>query len=625
MQRTSTNFEAQVSNPGTTQHHRQPDGAISAPDGARTQLRQVQTLPALLDARAGSNPSAIGYVHRTGSASTTFTWADIQARVHALQGGFLHLGIGRGDRVAVMLPTTPEWELVHLAILGLGAAIIGLDAHDTSRNLEHILAIARPRIVIAADAAQLDRLDALYPGFSIRVIAAPDAPPGTHALGPLHASLPAPAPAPPLPTDIATVIFTSGSTGEPKGIAYTHAQILLACRVTCDGFPSIGVGDRMVCWLPPSSMFQRVLNLCAILFGAETHFVERPEQIVQRLPEIQPSLFVAVPRFFEKLHAGMLDRIDAQPAPIRVGLRAAWSIEERIAKAHSLGTETPLHLRLLHPFTKRALTPLRRVMGSKLRFLVSGSAPLPIWLIERFGALGWPILEAYGVSENIVPIAFNTLEASRPGSVGRPHPSNEVRIAEDGELLVRGPGVCSRYEPCTQAVSLKMSKDGFLHTGDYARLDEDGYLWLLGRKSEIFKTSTGRRVTPHPVEAEIKRLEYVEHAIVTGEGHPFPVVIVTLAQGKPNGDGAPSAPPPEQIAGNIQTACAPLPSHQRPAAVIVTSTPLSIENGELTANLKLRRKVVELRFADSIEEAYRRIEATPDHGPGSAPIVVIAP
>lgn len=381
----------------------------------------------------------------------------------------------------------------------------------------------------------------------------------------------------------------------------------------------------MVCWLPPSSMFQRVLNLCAILFGAETHFVERPEQIVQRLPEIQPSLFVAVPRFFEKLHAGMLKRIDAQPAPVRVGLRAAWSIEERIAKARSLGTEAPLHLRLLHPFTKRALTPLRRVMGSKLRFLVSGSAPLPIWLIERFGALGWPILEAYGVSEDIVPIAFNTLEASRPGSVGRPHPSNEVRIAEDGELLVRGPGVCSRYEPCTQAVSLKMSKDGFLHTGDYARLDEDGYLWLLGRKSEIFKTSTGRRVTPHPIEAEIKRLEYVEHAIVTGKGHPFPVVVITLAQGKPSGAGAPSAPPPEQIAGDIQTACAPLPGHQRPAAVIVTSTPLSIENGELTANLKLRRKVVELRFTGSIEEAYRRIEATPDHGPDSPPIVVIAP
>ncbi|WP_263462273.1 AMP-dependent synthetase/ligase [Thauera sp. Sel9] len=625
MQRTSTNFEAQVSNPGTTQHHRQPDGAINAPDDVRTQLRQVQTLPALLDARAQSNPSAIGYVHRTGGTTTAFTWADIQARVRALQNGFQHLGIGRGDRVAVMLPTTPEWELVHLAILGLGAAIVGLDAHDTSRNLGHILAIARPRIVITADAAQFDRLDALYTGFAIRIIAAPDAPPGTHALGPLYASPPSSAPVLPLPTDVATVIFTSGSTGEPKGIAYTHAQILLACRATCDCFPSIGVGDRMVCWLPPSSMFQRVLNLCAILFGAETHFVERPEQIVQRLPEIQPSLFVAVPRFFEKLHAGMLDRIDTQPAPIRMGLRAAWAIEERITKARSLGTGTPLHLRLLHPFAKRALSPLRRVMGSKLRFLVSGSAPLPVWLIERFGALGWPILEAYGVSENIVPIAFNTLEASRAGSVGRPHPQNEVRIAEDGELLVRGPGVCSRYEPCTQAVSLNMSNDGFFHTGDYARLDEDGYLWLLGRKSEIFKTSTGRRVTPHPIEAEIKRLEYVEHAVVTGEGHPFPVVIITLMQGKASSTETASAPSPEQIAGDVRTICASLPSHQRPAAVIITSTPFSIENGELTANLKLRRKVVAQHFAESIAEAYRRIEAIPDHGPSSAPIVIIAP
>lgn len=621
MHRTAIDFETPASSLGSTPPHPPPNEAANAPGDA---LRQAQTLPALLAARVGSSPSATAHVHLVDGISTAFTWTDAQARVRALQGGFHRLGIRRGERVAVMLPTSPEWEHVHLAVLGLGAAIVGLDAHDTPRNLRHILAIARPSTIITTDAAQLARLDALYTGFAIRITTAQDTPPDTHRLAALYTTQPASLPPPPLPTDIATIIFTSGSTGEPKGIAYTHAQIVLACRATCDCFPSIGIGDRMVCWLPLSSMFQRILNLCAILFGAETHFVDRPEQIGHRLPEIQPSLFVAVPRFFEKLHAGMLARIGAQPAPIRLGLRAAWAIEERLAKARILGTGAPLLFRLLHPLSSRALAPLKRAMGSRLRFLASGSAPLPVWLIERFAALGWPILEAYGISENIVPIAFNTLEASRAGSVGRPLPHNEIRIAEDGELLVRGPGVCSRYESGAQAAPLELS-DGFLHTGDYARQDEDGYLWLLGRKSEIFKTSTGRRVAPHPTEGAIKRLEYVEHAVVTGEGRPFPIAIITLVQHEAMNIGASPLHPPARIASDIQAACAPLPGHQRPAAVIVASTPLSIETGELTANLKLRRKVVELRFAGSIEEAYRRIEALPKQAPHSPPAVVIAP
>ncbi|PKO57340.1 MAG: long-chain fatty acid--CoA ligase, partial [Betaproteobacteria bacterium HGW-Betaproteobacteria-19] len=412
-------------------------------------------------------------------------------------------------------------------------------------------------------------------------------------------------PSPPGPDDTATIVFTSGSTGLPKGIPYSHRQIILACDAISAHFPSVRGEARLVCWLPLSNLFQRILNLFAMSTGAQTFFVDKPDQIIRLLPEIRPTLFVGVPRFFEKLHAGIVAEIDRQPSPIRRLLHAAWKVGQRVAEARRAGRPPPAWCRALHPLSDRLLARVRALMGPELMFMASGSAPLPQWLMERFHGLGWLVLEAYGVSENVIPIAINTPEAYRFGSVGRPLPGIELRVAEDGELLVRGPGVFAGYLD-GQVPDPVFDNDRFLHTGDYAHIDDDGYLWLLGRKSEVFKTSTGRRITPVPIEAELKKIDYVEHAIIAGRDRPYPVALLTIDPQHPLAGQIGESATLKRIGADAAAACQHFPDYQRPGAIIVSSQPFTILGGELTANLKVRRQPIEYRFAAQIEQSYQK-------------------
>jgi long-chain acyl-CoA synthetase len=250
------------------------------------------------------------------------------------------------------------------------------------------------------------------------------------------------------------------------------------------------------------------------------------------------------------------------------------------------------------------------MMGPDLKFMISGSAPMPVWLLERLHGLGWLVLEAYGISECIVPVANNTLEAYRFGSVGKPLPENEIKLAEDSELLVRGPGVFGGYYGQT-GTDPGFEADGYFHTGDYARLDADGFLTLTGRKSEIFKTSTGRRVAPVPVEACLKRLPYVEHAVVLGRNRPVPVAILAIQGNSQPADSA--AGFLKTVGRDIETACAELPANQRPAGALVTRRSFSIAGGELTSNLKLKRNVIEEQFSAEIGALYDALARTSDH------------
>ncbi|MBR0568473.1 AMP-binding protein [Azoarcus sp. L1K30] len=566
-----------------------------------------QTLPERLSARAQDTPEAVGYLFRDTSGSWQETrWKDVAKTVATLAAAFGELGLKTGDRVAIMLPTSPNWDYCHLAALACGAIAVGLDVHDAPGNLHHVLATTTPRAVIAADIGTLDALSAHCQPPEIRIVAEGEPKPGVLTLSSLLRSGSPPRPAPPLPSpdDTATIVFTSGSTGKPKGIAYSHRQILLACDALATHFTSIRHEARFVCWLPLSNLFQRILNVFALSCGASTFFVDRPEQLMRLLPEIRPTLFVGVPRFFEKLHAGIMAELDRKPLPVRAVANAAWNVGQRIASAQRAGHGASLPDRLLAPVARRILSPLRALMGPDLQFMASGSAPLPLWLMERFHGLGWLVLEAYGVSENVIPIAINTPDAYRFGSVGRPLPGNELVIAEDHELLVRGPGVSLQYAKASPTDS-GHDECGHLHTGDYARIDEDGFVWLEGRKSEVFKTSTGRRVAPSPIEAELKKLSYVEHAIVVGQGRPFPLALLVISPQHPIAGRLGTADAMSQIRQDAVANSARFPDFQRPGVLLVTTHPFSVASGELTANLKLRRPAIEARFAAQIESAYR--------------------
>ncbi|MCK0512498.1 AMP-dependent synthetase/ligase [Aromatoleum buckelii] len=587
----------------------------------------LQTLPERLQARAAASPDQLAYLHQVdGREWQPITWRELARRVDTLAGHFSDLGLQTGDRVAITLPTSPEWEYCQLAALAVGAVVVGIDAHDAPRNVRHILELTKPRLLITSTADMLRTFGELWRIPQITITCEPH-PSAGHArtLGRLLETQSGPrSPAsPPLPEDIATIVFTSGSTGQPKGIAYSHRQIAQACDTILERFPSLRQDSRLACWLPLSNLFQRIINFCALSCGARSYFVDKPDQIVRLLPQIQPTFFLGVPRFFEKLHAGILAELAKQPAPVRGLIHGAWTVGCRIAEARRAGRRPALVWRALHPLATPLLGRVRSVMGHELQFMVSGSAPMPRWLLERFHGLGWLVLEAYGISENVIPVAVNTPQRFRFGSVGQALPGNELRVADDHELLVRGAGVFSGYYGETADVA-PLSADGFLQTGDYARIDDEGYVWLEGRKSEVFKTSTGRRIAPAPIEAALKQLDYVDHAVVVGRDRPYPVAILALDSRHPRAGEIHTAATSAAISADVAAACEGFSDYQRPGAIILSQQAFTVAGGELTANLKLRRKPIEERFRAQIEEAYDRASPRAPTTP-SRPRVINAP
>ena len=577
-------------------------------------MTAADTLTDALLARAARTGAAIAFRwHSPGDGWQSLRWDTFAEDVRNHSAHLIRMGLQPGDRVALMLGNGPQWECLHHAVLACGGVVVGIDAHDSDANLRHLLGMAHPRGVVCDDARQLHRLSALWANSPpIRLVARGDAPAAAKALASLQrARLPTP-PGWPLarPDALATIIFTSGTTGAPKGVAYTHRQICFAARqiLQCVGNPE---GEtRMCCWLPLSNMFQRMNNFCALLQGAESWFVRSPTELMARVTEINPTLLIGVPRFYEKLHDGLQAAVQRKPRWARALVQHAWAIGERHRRAERAGLRPDLATRWLLPLAERwVLRRLRATLGTQCRHLFSGSAALPVWLIERLEGLGWRVLEAYGTSENVLPIAMNTPQACRLGSVGRPLPGHEVTLAHDGEILVRGPGVCGRYfmpEP-GQAQETQIDEAGYLHTGDIGRIDSDGFVWITGRKSEIFKTAAGRRIAPAPLEASLKRLPYVNDAVVCGRNQPFAVAMLSV-----------TAPPPyAQLLADMAAACSAWPEWQRPAGALLIRTPFGVDTGELTSNLKVRRTQLEARHAAALDRLYRSIQ------PGRGAVAVV--
>lgn len=576
-------------------------------------MTATETLTAALLARAALTGEATAFRWQSpGDGWQTLRWDTFADDVRNHSAHLLRMGLQVGDRVVLMLGNTPQWECLHHAVVACGGVVVGIDAHDSDVNLRHLLGMTRPRGLICEDAQQLQRLSTLWAHRPpIQLVSQGDASTATPLASLQRTRLPTPDQWPMAKPDaLATIIFTSGTTGAPKGVAYTHRQICFAARQILQCVESPEGEIRMCCWLPLSNMFQRMNNFCALLRGAESWFVRTPTELMALVTEINPTLLIGVPRFYEKLHGGLQAAVQRKPWWMRALVRQAWAIGERYQRANRAGRRPSRATRLLHPLAERwVLKRLRAALGTRCRYLFSGSAALPVWLVERLEGVGWRVLEAYGTSEDVLPIAMNTPQACRPGSVGRPLPGNEVTLSPDGEILVRGPGVCGHYFMLEPAEARETSIDdaGYLHTGDIGHIDKDGFVWITGRKSEIFKTTTGRRIAPAPLEACLKRLPYVNDAIVCGHNRPFTVAMLSVTE----------PPSHAQVLADMDAACLQWPEWQRPAGALLIRTPFGIGTGELTSNLKVRRKLVEARHAPALDCLYRSIRQDCRGGPGT--------
>ena len=637
------------------------------------------TLPALLALRASQSGDAVAFRVPTAQPATpdstgrggrgmpadaaaerapaaSVGWVEHHRTVSALAAALAERGIGPGARVGILAPTSLRWEAAQMAVLANGAIAIGLDPNYPDADLARLIDSIELDALFVHDAALQRRVA----GSSVPIVVR------MHAVDTSHAALDGitaaiafddllaqgqgrPMPMRARPDDAALMVFSSGTTGHPKPIVYTHRQVLHTVGVLSGAFPMLDAQSRLLCWLPLANLFQRMINFCAIRLGAASYVIDDPRTVMQHLPLAAPHLLIGVPRFFERVHAGIRAQLDASPGPVRALGRQAIDVGVRAARLRLQG-EAPSPLLALRARAADALVlaRLRVAFGGQVRCMLSGSAPMPRWLLEFYEAIGMPVYEAYGVSECIVPVAMNRPGARRLGTVGRPVEGNEVAIAADGEVRVRGPGVFSGYWHAGPQAA-RPDAEGFWATGDLGEFDADGFLRLSGRKADVFKLSTGRWVAPAEVEELLRQIPGVDHVVVLGESRKAAVAVLTLEPGivpAPNdparsdaarsgravGDTAPSDPtsgaaarvdsipadaariqPLRQglaarLSRDAHRAVAALADYQRPAVLVVAGQGFSIEAGELTSNLKVRRRAVAERFAAPLEAAYASLE-----------------
>jgi long-chain acyl-CoA synthetase len=326
--------------------------------------------------------------------------------------------------------------------------------------------------------------------------------------------------------------------------------------------------------------------------------------VMQVVAEVSPDVFIGVPRFYEKLYEGLRARIEAEAPLRRRVVETCWALGRRMSRFKLNQQVPPLALRVAHAAADwLVLRRIRSIMGSRLRVMVTGSAPAPKHLLEEFHALGWLVLEAYGLSENVVPMAMNRMDAFRFGTVGRALAANEIVIAVDGSVKVRGAGLFRGY--LGQEAKPSTSVDGFYTTGDMGHLDKDGYLSLIGRNNELIKTSTGRRVAPAAVEACLSSVSGVDQTVLIGSGRKILVAICTVTEAHL------AAPARIRLVSALRQQVALINEYERPKAIVLVEESLSIESGELTSNLKVRRQEVEARRAALIEALYKWLEKNP--------------
>jgi long-chain acyl-CoA synthetase len=587
----------------------------------KDRLKQdVWTVPAILQARAELSRDATAlWSHETPAGTwSPSRWGEYRDSAARIAAALKHLKLAPGERVGILAPSSQRWDLLQMGVLAAQGVVVGLDPHDLDENLNSIAQRCNLAGLVVQDLSWLGRFgtdirDQLR--FVVHLDSNEDRDQGIayedlirladdQPLQPWHSAQPdAPA----------TIIFTSGTSGAPKGIQYTHRQLCLAVASIIEAFPNIDEGRQVICWLPLSNMFQRIINLAAIVCGAQTYYVEDPRAIMVHIGSIEPYFFIGVPYFYEKLYAGMIEKINQGPAWQQAIIAWALRVGDSYAKLLRNGKPRNILQRFNHRLADYlVLQRLRKVMGGNLHYVISGSAPMPLWLLERFHAMGLLVLEAYGLSENVIPVAVNRQDAYRFGTVGHPLNGCEVRLADDGELLVGGPGVISSYYGEEQAGLL--DSNGYLASGDYATIDADGFITLTGRKSEIIKTATGRRIAPAGIESFLLKVPSVESAAVIGAGRPYLVAVVVvsmealgLIDGK-NTEQSGLMGYCEQVCPEFVRYLAPLPEYKRPAGLVVTARLFSLEGGELTANLKLRRQNVAKRYAGELETLYRRLQ-----------------
>ena len=594
------------------------------------------TLPSQLLKAVDTRPSPRAQLFRRPGPSRqdAFLWepissAEMLRRIAGFSSALVELGVKSGDRVGLFAPNRPEWHIADFAITGAGGVTVPVYFNESTERMAYILNHAETRVVFVAGPAQARRLlecRRLLKTLEHIVVAdgGRDLPPECLRYDALIASAGDSDVAAYrlrasniLPGQLASIIYTSGTTGEPKGVMLTHTNLCSNAADSCAGADFDSSNDLALSFLPLAHVYGRIADYGYLFNGVTVAYVEAVDLVAQALLELHPTIIAAVPRFFEKIYARLMEQGSKNTGIKRKLFFWAMDVAARVAPWRALGKRASPLLKLQWAIANKLVyAKIRAGTGGRLRIVVSGGGPLSKDLAEFFWTVGIPIYQGYGLTETS-PVVSTNHPVNRVGSSGKPIPHVEVKIAPDGEILVKGPCVMQGYYRNPDSTREVLTEDAWLSTGDIGYLDADGFLYITDRKKDLLKTAAGKFVAPQPIENALKTSALILNAAVLGDRRKF--VVALIVPNFPNVErkaaemGLTFSSPKEIVAdprvhelieAEVNRLTANLAQYETIKRFALLPEDFTFENGALTFTLKLKRRIVEQKYRDVIESLY---------------------
>ncbi len=592
----------------------------------------METLRELFDHIVRSTPLEKEFLRiRAGTGWRTYTIEQFARATHETAARLTKMGVHAGDRVVLFCENRPEWHIIDFACHLIGAVPVPLYPTLPASQVHYIVADCGALILLVSGKERArTALEATRDLPGVQVIGVdPGLVDGLRSLQ----DLPLPAgesPRPPVTrssTDLASIIYTSGTTGVPKGVMLSHRNFLSQLMTVRSLFP-ISERDVVMSFLPLCHVFERIMDYIFLYFGCQITYVEPPERVVGMLTAVRPTIMGSFPRVYERAYVQIFSRIRRVSALRQMLFVWAVRAGRQVRAAEWQGRRAPLLARIQYALARALVfSKILAAFGGRLRFTVSGGAPIAREVAEFFDIVGLPVLNGYGLTESSPTIAVNRLERSRLGSVGEPLPGVEVRIAEDGEVLARGPNIMLGYWNNSQATAEAIDPEGWLHTGDIGHLDADGFLFITDRKKELIATSGGKKVAPQPIEAKLVASAMIAQAVAIGDRYPYLTALIVpnfenleayLKERGLNGkdrEAMATHPATEAlIAAAVKAVNHDLAAYERIRRFTVLPRDFSQEAGEITPTMKVRRRVITERYQHLIEQMYTKTQRTADYG-----------
>jgi long-chain acyl-CoA synthetase len=565
-----------------------------------------QTVPSRFLQTVRSRPDAVALRDRAGDGWREMTFAEYADRACRLAAGLKRLGVGRGDRVVLMMRNRPEFFVADMAVLLVGGTAISIYNSSAPEQVQYLAGHCKAKVAILEDVGYLERflkVRSELPDLDhIVLMEDPDglAPDDIDSWDATLASEPVDFEAATKvaqPSDLATVIYTSGTTGPPKGVMLDHANVCWTAESLRLTLAHVAAeGRRLVSYLPMAHIAERMTShYQQALLGYEVTTCPEASQVASYLPQVRPEILFAVPRIWEKMYAGIQAVVAADPQQ-----------KEAFERALETGDDS-------------VLRPVREMLGlDQVISAITGAAPIPVEILSFFRALGVPLAEIYGMSESSGPMTFDAVEV-RIGTVGRAIPGCEVKLAEDGEVICRGGNVFRGYLNDPEKTADALDDDGWLHSGDIGELDDDGYLRIVDRKKELIITAGGKNISPANLEAALKSFPLIGQACVIGDGRAFVSALLVLdpeiapAWAKQRGTGGASlaelAEHPDvrvEVEGYVAEANQRFSNVEQVKKFALLGEEWLPDSEELTPTMKLKRRGIHTKYAEVIEEIYTR-------------------